>query len=289
MEVLRTPDSCFAALPGYPYEPHYVEVDAGDGSGQRLRIHYVEPSWSYLYRHMIPVLVEAGMRVVAPDLVGFGRSDKPAALTDYTYERHEAWMREALLDVLALDDITLVCQDWGGLIGLRLVAFQSDRFARVVAANTGFPDGEHRLPEAWWRFHDFVQRTEDLPIGFLIQGACTTSMPPEVFAAYEAPFPDARFKVGARAFPGLIPQAPDDPGTPRQREGWAQLVTFDKPFLCAFSDSDPITRGADGPLLKLIPGTAGREHPTIVGGGHFLQEDRGRELADVVVSFVRST
>lgn len=298
MKVLRTPDDRFTALPGFDYPPRYVEVAAGDG--QALRVAYVEagppdgpvtlllhgePSWSYLYRHVIPVLAAAGHRVVAPDLVGFGRSDKPAELADYSYAAHEQWLREALFERLDLTGITLVCQDWGGLLGLRLVAFHPERFARVVAANTGFPDGEHRLPEAWWRFHDFVMRTEDLPIGLLVQGGTLTDLPPQVVAAYDAPFPDASFKAGARAFPGLIPQTPDDPATPRQREAWARLARFDKPFLTAFSDSDPITRRSDAILTKLIAGAAGQPHVTLAGGGHFLQEDVGAQLAQVVVEF----
>ncbi|HEV7207435.1 MAG TPA: haloalkane dehalogenase [Mycobacteriales bacterium] len=301
MQILRTPDERFADLPGFNYEPRYVEVAAGDG--QRLRLGYVEagpadgpvtvllhgePSWSYLYRHMIPVLAAAGHRVIAPDLIGFGRSDKPAALTDYSYAAHEEWLREALFDRLDLRGITLVCQDWGGLLGLRLVAFQPERFARVVAANTGFPDGEHRLPEVWWRFHDFVVRTEDLPVGFLVQGATVTELPPEVVAAYDAPFPDPRFKAGARSFPGLIPQSLDDPGTPRQQQAWARLVGFGKPFLTAFSDSDPITHGGEKILTSLIPGALGQPHTTLVGGGHFLQEDVGPEFARVVVEFCQA-
>lgn len=301
MEILRTPDEAFSQLPDFAYPPQYEQVAAGDGSA--LRMAYVqagpadgpvtvllhgEPSWSFLYRHMIPILADAGHRVIAPDLVGFGRSDKPAALTDYSYAAHEQWLRELLFDRLELTGVTLVCQDWGGLLGLRLVAFHPDRFDRVVAANTGFPDGEHRLPPEWWRFHDFVVRTEDLPVGFLIQGATVTDLPAAVVAAYDAPFPDARYKAGARAFPGLIPQSADDPGTPRQREAWKRLAAFDKPFLCAFSDSDPITRGGDGPLRKLIAGTAGQPHTTLAGGGHFLQEDVGPEFARLVVEFCRS-
>jgi len=298
MQILRTPEERFAALLGFEYEPRYLQVAAGDN--QRLRLAYVEagppdgpvtlllhgePSWSYLYRHMIPLLTAAGHRVIAPDLIGFGRSDKPAALTDYSYAAHEEWLREALFDHLDLRGITLVCQDWGGLLGLRLVAFHPERFARVVAANTGFPDGEHKLPEPWWRFHDFVARTEDLPVGFLVQGATVTDLPAEVIAAYDAPFPDPRFKAGARSFPGLIPQTPEDPGTPRQQDAWTRLLSFDKPFLTAFSDSDPITRGSEKILIARIPGAAGQPHATLVGGGHFLQEDVGAELAGVVVEF----
>ncbi len=304
MEVLRTPDERFANLPGYDFQPRYVEVPAGDGSDRMLRVHYLdeggagapvvlllhgEPSWAYLYRHMLPVLVDAGLRVVVPDLVGFGRSDKPAAVEDYTYARHVEWLRAAVFDQLDLREVTVVGQDWGGLIGLRLVAEHPQRFARVVMANTGLPDGNHRLPDVWWRFHDFVQRTPDLPVGFLVARGCTTELAPEVVAAYDAPFPSLEYKSGARAFPALIPQTPDNPATPDNQRAWQSLVRFDKPFLCAFSDSDPITRGGDRPFLKLIPGTRGQPHTTIEGAGHFLQEDRGPELARVVADFVRQT
>lgn len=303
MQILRTPDARFSALPGYDFAPHYVDVDSGDASGP-LRMHYLdegaadgrtvvllhgEPSWCFLYRHMIGSLVAAGLRVVAPDLIGFGRSDKPAELTDYSYAAHEEWLREALFDRLDLRDVTLVGQDWGGLLGLRLVAFHPERFARVVAANTGFPDGEHRLPDVWWRFHDFVARTPDLPVGFLIQAACQTELSPEVLAAYDAPFPGPEFKAGARAFPGLIPQTPDNPATPRQQEAWSRLARYDRPFLCAFSDGDPITAGADGPFRARIPGARDQAHVTIAGAGHFLQEDRGVELAAAVVQFMGET
>jgi haloalkane dehalogenase len=247
-----------------------------------------EPSWSYLYRKLIPVLTGAGFRAVAPDLIGFGRSDKPAEQEDYTYARHVEWLRSVLFDRLDLTDIVLVCQDWGGLLGLRLVAEHPGRFARVVAANTGLPDGLHRLPDEWWRFHDFVMRTPDLPIGFLVRAACLEPMPAEVEAAYEAPFPTPDHKAGARAFPALIPQTPDDPATPANQRAWEVFSTlWAKPFLCAYSDGDPITRGADKPFRERIPGCQGQPHTTIEGGGHFLQEDRGPELATVVVDWMR--
>lgn len=304
MQFCRTPDERFLDLPGYPFEPHYATVDAGDGSGTRLRVHYLdegpsdgavvlalhgEPSWSYLYREMIAPLTAAGLRVVAPDLVGFGRSDKPARVEDYTYARHVEWLRQLVFDTLDLREVTLLCQDWGGLLGLRLVAEHPDRFARVVAANTGLPDGAHRMPPEWWRFRDFVAAREELPIGLLISRGCATDLPPAVVAAYEAPFPDSTYQAGARAFPDLIPQTPDDVETPRQQAAWAALETFTKPVLTAFSDGDPITRGAEALLQRRIPGAAGQPHVTIRGGGHFLQEDRGGELAGVVAGFVAAT
>ena len=293
MNVLRTPDACFADLPDFPWQPSYLETSDGlrmavidEGQGPVVLLLHGEPSWSFLYRKMIPVFLDAGFRVVAPDLIGSGRSDKPAEIEDYTYARHVEWLRSVLFDGLDLQGITLVCQDWGGLLGLRLAAEHSLRFANVVAANTGLPDGLHRLPEEWWRFRNFVARTEDLPIGFLVSAAVTEPMPAEVVAGYEAPFPDASYKMGARAFPDLIPQDPDNPATPDNQAAWRVLEQWDKPFLCAFSDQDPITRGGERMLMARIPGAAGQPHTTITGGGHFLQEDRGPELARVVVDWV---
>lgn len=304
MHALRTPDDRFSDLPGYPFEPHYVEIDAGDGTGDTLRVHYVdegppgaavvlllhgEPSWSYLYRHMIPVLVDAGLRAVAPDLVGFGRSDKPAARGDYTYQRHVDWMRAALLDGeggLALEGVTLVGQDWGGLIGLRLVADHPDRFDRVVAANTFLPTGDREPGAAFVAWQKFSQETPTFPVGRIVAGGCTSTLPDDVVAAYDAPFPDESYKEGARQFPVLVPTRPDDPASDANRRAWESLSRFDKPFLCAFSDNDPITGGADRHLKALIPGTESQPHTTIEGAGHFLQEDRGPELARVVVDFV---
>jgi haloalkane dehalogenase len=293
MDVLRTPDERFTDLPGFPWEPRYADTSDGlrmayvdEGSGPVVLLLHGEPSWSYLYRKMIPVLVEAGYRAVAPDLIGFGRSDKPAQQEDYTYARHVEWVRSVLFDVLDLADVTLVCQDWGGLIGLRLVAEHPDRFSAVVAANTGLPDGTRRLPDAWWQFHDFVQRTPDLPIGFLVSSGCAEGLSEEETAAYDAPFPDPSYKNGARAFPGLIPQTLDDPATPDNQRAWEVLQTWDKPFLCAFSDKDPITGGGERMLIGKIPGAQGQPHTTIEGGGHFLQEDRGPELARVVVQWL---
>jgi haloalkane dehalogenase len=298
MDVVRTPDDRFALVPGFPYVPHYVHVS--DDEGGSLRVAYIdegpadarpvllmhgEPSWSFLYRTMIPGLLQAGLRVVVPDLVGFGRSDKPTADGDYTYARHVEWMRSLLFDQLDLHGLTLFCQDWGGLIGLRLVAEHPDQFDRVCVANTGLPDGSRRLPEAWWRFHDFVQSSPDLPIGLLVSGGVVNPMSPDVVAAYEAPFPDASFKAGARSFPGLIPQSADNPATPDNQRAWEVLDKFTKPVLCAFSDQDPITGGGDRVFHARVPGTVGQPHVT-VHGGHFLQEDCGPELADVLVSWM---
>ena len=302
MDVLRTPDERFADLPGFPFAPRYIEVAAGEGG--RLRVHYLdegppdgavvlllhgEPSWSYLYRTMVPVLVEAGLRCVVPDLVGFGRSDKPARQEDYTYARHVEWMREALFDGLALSGITLVGQDWGGLIGLRLVGEHPERFARVVAANTGLPTGDRPLTEAFLNWQRFSQTSPEFPIGRIVAGGCAVTPPDEVVAAYDAPFPDDRYTAGARIFPSLVPTSPDDPAAAANRAAWATLAAFDRPFLTAFSDGDPITRGGHAVFQRTVPGAQGRSHTTIAGAGHFLQEDKGPELARVVADFVVTT
>jgi haloalkane dehalogenase len=300
MDALRTPDDRFADLPGYPFAPHYAEVR--DGEGGTLRVHHLdegdpaapvvlllhgEPSWSYLYRHMIPVLVDAGLRAVAPDLVGFGRSDKPAVRTDYTYARHVAWLGAHVVDALDLRDITLVCQDWGGLLGLRLVAAHPERFAGVVAANTFLPTGDRNPGDAFLAWQKFSQEAPELPVGAIVNGGCTTALTEGVIAAYDAPFPDESYKEGARQFPALVPTSPEDPEAPANRDAWTALKELTVPFVCAFSDQDPITKGADRVLRELVPGAQGQPHTTIEGGGHFLQEDRGPELAQVVIDLVR--
>jgi haloalkane dehalogenase len=301
MKTLRTPDERFAGLPGYPFAPHYVQVSDGDGG--ELRVHYLdegppdgsivlclhgEPSWSYLYRKMIPPLVDAGHRVVAPDLVGFGRSDKPAARSDYTYARHVMWMT-SLLTALDLQAVTLVGQDWGGLIGLRMAAELPERFARIVAANTFLPTGDGNPGEAFLAWRKFSQEVPEFPVGGIIDGATTTELAPEVIAAYDAPFPDESYKAGPRQFPMIVPTSPDDPASEANRSAWQVLMRWQKPFLTAFSDRDPITRGADRVLQQRIPGTQGQPHTTIEGAGHFLQEDCGEQLAAVVNQFIART
>ena len=293
MNALRTPDDRFVNLPGYPFEPHYIDVDG-------LRMHYVdegprdaqpvlmlhgEPSWSYLYRKMIPVLTAAGLRAVAPDLIGFGRSDKPASQDDYSYASHVAWLT-SFVEQADLRNITLVCQDWGGLIGLRIAAEHPERFARIVAANTFLPTGDDPPGAAFLRWQEFSQKAPQLPIGNIINGATTTELSPEIIAAYDAPFPDESYKAGARKFPLLVPTRPDDPASAANRKAWKVLGAWTKPFLCAFSDGDPVTRGGDRAFQSRVPGTKDQPHTTIAGGGHFLQEDKGEELARVVVDFI---
>ena len=302
MEALRTPEERFTDLPDYPFEPNYAEIR--DGEGGTLRVHYLdegpadaapvllvhgEPSWSYLYRHMVPILVNAGHRVVVPDLVGFGRSDKPTRQTDYSYARHVAWLSELVFDHLDLRDATFFGQDWGGLLGLRLVAAEPDRFTRVVIGNSGLPTGHGPASEAFLRWQRFSQTTPVFPVGDLVGRACTTELSAAVVAAYDAPFPDDTFKAGARIFPSFVPTNPDDPETAPNQAAWRVLEAFQKPFLCAFSDSDPVTAGGDAPFLAKVPGARGRQHPTIVGAGHFLQEDAGPELAAVIRDFISDT
>jgi haloalkane dehalogenase len=300
LQILRTPDERFVDLPGYSFTPHYVGVDAG---GETLRVHYIdegpatapvvlllhgEPSWSYLYRHMVPILAASGLRAVAIDLVGFGRSDKPADRTDYTYQAHVDWTRGAI-DAIGLGDITLVCQDWGGLIGLRLVAEDQNRFDRVVAANTFLPTGGVHPGAAFLAWQRYSQDAPQLKVGDIVNGGCRTALSDDVIKAYDAPFPDDSFKAAARQFPMLVPTSPDDPAAPANRAAWAALADYHRPFLCAFSDSDPITRGADAILAAHIPGARHHQPVTIEGGGHFLQEDKGEDLARVVADFVEAT
>jgi haloalkane dehalogenase len=300
MDVLRTPDERFHDLPDWTFAPRYTDVPRGDGGGT-LRIHHVdegpaggapvlclhgEPSWGYLYRKMIPPLAAAGHRVLVPDLVGFGRSDKPAARTDYTFQRHVDWMA-AWLDANDVRHATLVGQDWGGLVGLRLVAEHPDRFDRVVAANTFLPTGDRAPSEAFLAWKKYSQEAPEFNVGRIVQGGCITRPLAEgVVAAYDAPFPDDSYKAGARQFPMLVPTTPDDPAAAANRAAWAVLEQWDKPFLCAFSDGDAITRGADRYFLERVPGTRGQPHVTIEGGGHFLQEDQGEALAAAIIRFL---
>ena len=263
-------------------------IDEGSKEAPLVLLMHGEPSWSFLYRHMAPVIVDAGYRVIAPDLIGFGRSDKPTARSDYTYQRHVDWMRSVLI-TLDLQDVTLVCQDWGGLIGLRLLAEHSDRFARAVAANTFLPAGDHKAGEAFLQWQKLSQEAPVFPTSKVIAKGVTSELTENVLAGYDAPYPEEAYKAGARQFPMLVPITPDNPASQKNREAWEVLSKFYKPFLTAFSDKDPITAGADKVFQKLIPGTQGQPHAIIKDGGHFLQEDKGPELAQVVVDFIRAT
>ena len=297
MQVLRTPEANFDGLEGWSFEPRYTVI--ADADGTALRMAYVdegsadgapvlllhgEPSWSYLYRHIIAGLVERGHRVLAPDLIGFGRSDKPAARRDYTYERHVAWL-QAWFDAQDLHGVTLFCQDWGGLLGLRLVAADADRFSGVVAANTGLPVGTGWSDgfAAWLKF------SQDVPVlatGRIVDGGVTRALSAGEIAAYEAPFPDESYKAGARQFPVLVPVTPEHASVAENIAAWAQLERFDKPFVTAFSDNDPVTRGGERVLQARIPGTKGQPHATL-HGGHFLQEDSPGTIVEIIDKLVR--
>jgi len=294
MKAVRTPNERFVDLPGYNFAPHYVDIDD-------LRMHYVdegpadadpilllhgEPSWSYLYRKMIPPLAAAGHRVIAPDLIGFGRSDKPLAQSDYSYAGHVDWMRR-FIEALELNNITLFGHDWGSLIGLRVAAENERRFARIALGNGGLPTGDHGAPKAFRIWRAFAKWSPWFPIGRIIQSATVTDLGKETVAAYDAPFPSARYKAGARAFPKLVPTRADDPASQANRDAWAILRTWDKPFLTTFSDRDPITRPMLRPFQELVPGALNREHVTIRNAGHFLQEDKGEELAEVLIRFCK--
>jgi haloalkane dehalogenase len=289
MEVLRTPDSCFTDLPDFAFPPHYQTIQAADGTA--LRLHYVdagpraarpilllhgEPSWCYLYRHIIAGLVARGHRVVAPDLIGFGRSDKPSARTDYTYERHVAWML-AWLRALDLRDITVFCQDWGGLVGLRLVAAEPARFAAVVASNTILPEGA-AFSDGFQRWLTFSQAAPVMKIGNILKGGVGRALTAAEIAAYDAPFPDETYKAGARQFPTLVPIRQGQASVAENRAAWAVLERFERPFVTAFSDNDPVTAGCDAAFQTRIPGARKQAHVTLKGG-HFVQEDAPAEIA----------
>jgi haloalkane dehalogenase len=295
-EIIRTPDERFENLSGFDYEPHYIEI-------RRLRIHYVdegprdampvlllhgEPSWSYLYRKMIPIITAAGYRAIAPDLVGFGRSDKFVRMEDYSYRVQVDVMAE-FVDRMNLQRVTLFCQDWGGLVGLRVVAEDPDRFSGVIAANTGLPlptsETSAPLPFLVWRF--FSRWTPIFPTGGIVDAGTETELPEDVLAAYEAPFPTRRHMAGARIMPSLVPIDPGDPAVPANERAWEVLRQWERPFLTAFSDGDLITRGLEATFQAQIPGARDQPHVTIEGAGHFLQEDKGEELAALVVDFVR--
>ncbi|MCE9650946.1 MAG: haloalkane dehalogenase [Parvibaculum sp.] len=300
MKILRTPDERFTGLADYAFAPHWMDIASGAGSA--LRIHSVdegprdaapvlmmhgEPSWSYLYRHMVPALVAKGHRAVAPDLAGFGKSDKPSEQADYTYERHVKWMSD-WLTATNLTGITLFCQDWGGLIGLRLVAAFPERFARVVVANTGLPVGTGRS-EGFKQWLEFSQSVPELPVGEIVSMGTVRGLSAAEKAAYDAPFPDESYKACARKFPTLVPITPEHASVAENKEAWKVLERFDKPLLTAFSDSDPVSKGGERIFHDRVPGAKGQAHVTIAGAGHFLQEDKPAELASLIDALIRKT
>lgn len=293
MKALRTPFARFDNLPDYPFEPRYANVD-------RLRMHYVdegptdgatvlllhgEPSWSYLYRHMIPPIADAGLRVIAPDLIGFGKSDKPTSKDDYSYAQHVAWMQEFIED-LDLQDVTLFCQDWGSLIGLRTAAENEHRFSRIALGNGGLPTGDQKMSRAFNIWRAFARYSPWFPIGRIVQKGTITELSKEVVAAYDAPFPSFRYKAGARAFPTLVPTTTRDPARDANLAAWKVFKQWKKPFLTTFSDRDPITRGGELRWQEEVPGARNLDHVRIRDAGHFLQEDKGSELARILIDFV---
>lgn len=302
MKALRTPTEYFNGLPNYDFSEHFALID--DHEGSRLRVHYVdegprdadpivlmhgEPTWSFLYRHMITHLVAEGHRVIAPDLVGFGKSDKPSEQHDYTYARHVSWMAQTLFDHLSIRRATIFGQDWGGLIGLRLVAAEPERFSRVIMSNTGLPTGDRPLSEAFMAWQKYSQSTPSFDVGKIVRGGCAVRPSNEVAAAYDAPFPDDSYKAGARILPSLVPTSINDPSHRDNVIAWGVLERFERPFLCCFGDSDPVTKGGDAVFIRRIPGAHGQAHVTIAGGGHFIQEDRGDELSRVIHEFIVTT
>ncbi|HEU4541383.1 MAG TPA: haloalkane dehalogenase [Jiangellaceae bacterium] len=312
-KVLLTPDARFVGLPDYPFKPNYVRIDLGDGSGAKVRMHYVDerpsdpakasgetilllhgnPSWSYLYRHVIPPLVAAGHRCIAPDLVGMGKSDKPTERFLYTYQQHLDWLTEAVFDRLDLRDLTMVCHDWGGTLGLRLLAEHPDRFRRVVAMNTGMKTGEETITAEGWMYLaqwlQFTQRTNPLDVSQVVANFTTSTLDPAVLAAYDAPFPDDAYQHGVRRFAVLIPITPHDEATPAFKAAWEVLETLHTPFLCVFSEDDHVTNGHHEALSDRIPGAAGQPHTVITNAAHFLQEDKPDEVAAAVNDFITST
>src|SRR4051794_37589392 len=316
-DVLRTPDDRFVDLPDYPFEPHYLDVraegldpvrmhylDEGPADGPVALLLHGQPTWSYLYRKVIPVLVAAGVRVIAPDNIGFGRSDKPTRPTDYTFARHIEWTR-SLVTGLDLRDITLVAQDWGGPIGFSVLAAEPDRFARVVAANTILHTADPALAgRLTWAVHGegesrvvieqalvdyllYTQRAPELRASDFLGAATTAPLGPEVLAAYDAPYPSAELTAGLRQMTALLPLTRNDVGARIGRRTMRALEEFDRPFLTAYSDGDPATRGWDRVFQERVPGARGQDHVTLAGAGHFLQEDAGEELALVVAALMK--
>lgn len=298
MEFLRTDDARFQAVPDYDFSPQYLNVD--DTEGGVLRVHYLdegprqgnvvllmhgEPSWSYLYRHMIPPLVAEGCRVIAPDLIGFGKSDKPTQQQDYTYQRHVDWMLSALRQ-LDLTGITLFAQDWGGLIGLRLVAAEPDRFARIVVGNTALPTGDQPLGDAFEGWRSFSQTVEHFDAGRIVSGGTTSQLTKAEVSAYNAPYPDDRYKAGARRFPMLVPATPNDPAAKPNRAAWDVLRGLQTPVLTTFGADDKIMAGVEKLFQEQMPGAAGQDHVILPNAGHFLQEDVGPELARRIIAFM---
>ena len=295
-QILRTPEACFANLPDFPWKPRYTQVaelrvacvDEGPRDAPVVLLMHGEPTWSFLYRKMIPVLLQAGYRVVAPDLVGFGRSDKPERSDDYSYANHVSWM-VAWMEEIDLRRITLFCQDWGSLIGLRLAARSPDRFERIVLANGGLPTGTGPVPRAFRIWRAFARWSPWFPIGRIVEAGCVQGLRDDEVAAYNAPFPSRKYRVAARIFPGFVPTTPDDPERASNERAWEVFKRWEKPFLTLFSNRDPVTRGGYRIWQKLVPGAQGQPHAITRDAGHFLQEDKGVEVAHAINAFILAT
>jgi haloalkane dehalogenase len=292
---LRTPEERFQNLPDFAFTPNYIEIgglriayiDEGPKDGPAVLLMHGEPAWSFLYRKMIPILVSAGIRVLVPDQVGFGRTDKPTKRSDYTYENHVQWM-SAWLESVDAKDITLFCQDWGSLIGLRMVAEMPDRFARIALSNGGLPTGNEKIPRAFHIWRAFAMYSPWFPIGKIVRFGCAQGLSDEAVAAYDAPYPSTRYKVGARVFPTLVPIHPSNPARQANEKAWDMYKAWTKPFITLFSTRDPVTKGGERMWQKRVPGAAGQNHTKIRGAGHFVQEDKGEEVAQALVAFIRA-
>jgi len=299
MELFRTPDERFRNLPDYSFEPNYVEVDE---KGVSFRLHYVDegakdadpillmhgvPSWSFLYRHMIPIFVKARYRAVAPDLIGFGKSDKPAKIGDHTYRRHVKWITQ-FVEKLDLERISMFCQDWGSLIGLRVAAENSERFNRIVLSNGGLPTGAERMTKAFMNWRELSRTVDPWPVDVFMQAGTVSELSDDIIAGYEAPFPEEKYKAGARALPLLVPTSIDDPEHEANKKAMERFRNWKKPFLTAFSDGDPITRGGDRLFQEIVPGAKGQSHKIIKDAGHFVQEDKGPECAKIMIDFIKN-
>ncbi len=294
MTILRTPEERFQDLPNFPYQPKFVEVgeprmayiEEGKGEETFLCLHG-EPTWSFLYRKMVPILAERG-KVVVPDFIGFGRSDKYEDMDVYSFQSFYDWLIN-FIEELDLTNITLICQDWGGLLGLTAAVNLPERFSRLVPMNTGLNDGTGEMSDEWWEFRDFVEEVEDLPIGSLIQNGTNQEVPDEIIRAYEAPFPEASYKAAAKAWPLLVPTNPDMGGAEMMSDAIDKISEWEKPTFVLFSDSDPITSEVRDPLRNLIPTASEQPDVWIEGAGHFLQEEKGEEIAEHIVDFVDRT
>jgi haloalkane dehalogenase len=289
-EAVRTPEQALEGLPDFPFTSHYREVDGlrlahlDEGDGPPVIFVHGEPTWSFLWRHVIPPVRDCGMRCIAPDLVGFGRSDKPVDMGFYSYDRHVA-LTATLLEDLDLRGATIVVHDWGGPIGLRLAVEHSARIERLVILDTGLFTGRQRMSDAWLAFRDFAANTEDLPVGFLVRGGCKNDPGEEVIAAYEAPYPNLASKAGARAFPQLIPHTPESPGAAAGQHVLEALSADRRPTLMLWGDSDPVLPLSVG---ESFAATIGRPPPrTIENAGHFLQEDQGPLIGQLIADWLR--